>query len=129
MRTIKQSLWVCVIALLIAAAAWAQAPASLRGPGTDPSGAGGGGAASVRGTVAGPSGAGVPGASVALTGPDGLVRVVQSANDGSYAFTGLPPGTYTLRFAATGFALFESKPIELTAARAITADAKLVIAT
>src|SRR5690349_6638523 len=111
MSTIKPSLWVCAVVLLIAATAWAQAPASLRG------------------TVTDPSGAGVPGASVTLTGPDGLVRVVLSANDGSYAFTGLPPGTYTLRFAATGFALFESKPIELTAARAITADAKLVIAT
>ena len=84
--------------------------------------------ASLRGTVTDPSGAGVPGASVTVTGPGGLVRVAKTGNDGAYAITGLPPGTYTLRIGATGFSLFESMQIELTAARAITADAKLTIA-
>ncbi|MDP8990398.1 MAG: carboxypeptidase-like regulatory domain-containing protein, partial [Acidobacteriota bacterium] len=84
--------------------------------------------ASLRGTVTDPSGAGVPGASVTATGPAGLVRVAQSGNDGAYAITGLPPGTYTLRIAATGFSLFEKMQLELTAARTTTADAKLAIA-
>ncbi len=84
----------------MAVALFAQAPASLRG------------------TVTDPSGAGVPGASVTVTGPGGLVRVVQTGNDGAYTIGNLPPGTYTLRIAAKGFSLFESMQIELTAARA-----------
>jgi len=99
-----------VLALLASAMLFAQTPASLRG------------------TVTDPSGAGVPGASVTVTGPAGLVRVAKTGNDGAYAITGLPPGTYTLRIGATGFSLFESMQIELAAARAITADAKLTIA-
>src|SRR5665213_2727341 len=85
--------------------------------------------ASLRGTVTDPSGAGVPGASVTVTGPAGLVRVVQTGNDGAYAIANLPPGTYTLRIAAKGFSLFESMQMELTAARALTVDAKLTVAT
>ena len=84
--------------------------------------------ASLRGTVTDPSGAGVPGASVTVTGPAGLVRVAKTGNDGAYAITGLPAGTYTLRIGATGFSLFESMQLELAAARATTADAKLIIA-
>jgi hypothetical protein len=84
--------------------------------------------ASLRGTVTDPSGAGIPGASVTVTGPAGLVRVAKTGNEGAYAITGLTPGTYTLRIGATGFTLFESMQIELAAARATTADAKLTIA-
>ncbi|HEV2446590.1 MAG TPA: carboxypeptidase-like regulatory domain-containing protein, partial [Candidatus Sulfopaludibacter sp.] len=110
MITIQRPLWVCALALLLAVALFAQAPASLRG------------------TVTDPSGAGVPGASVTVTGPGGLVRVAQTGNDGSYAIANLPPGAYTLRIAAKGFALFENAQLELAAARAITADAKLTVA-
>jgi hypothetical protein len=84
--------------------------------------------ASLRGTVTDPSGAGVPGASVTVTGPAGLVRVAKTGSEGAYSITGLPPGTYALRIGATGFSLFESMAIELAAARATTADAKLSIA-
>ena len=100
----------CVLALLMAVALFAQAPASLRG------------------TVTDPSGAGVPGASVTVTGPGGLVRVAQTGNDGSYTLANLPPGVYTLRIAAKGFALFESMQIQVAAARVLTADAKLTLA-
>src|SRR5579862_851410 len=109
--TAIRSLLVCVLALLMAVALFAQAPASLRG------------------TVTDPSGAGVPGASVTVTGPGGMVRVAQTGNDGAYAITNLPPGSYSLRIAAKGFSLFESMRIDLTAARALTADAKLTLAT
>jgi hypothetical protein len=103
-------IWVWVLALLSALALVAQAPANLRGVVTDP------------------SGAAVPGASVTVTGPGGLVRVVETDNSGVYAINGLPPGFYTIRIGAAGFALFESMPVELTAARATTADARLVLA-
>src|ERR1700692_3998041 len=110
MTPFRRSLGQCALALLMAVALFAQAPASLRG------------------TVTDPSGAGVPGASVTVTGPGGLVRVAQTGNEGSYTITNLPPGTYTLRVAAKGFSLFENSQIELTAARALTADAKLTVA-
>src|ERR1700674_1752122 len=109
MTMIQRPLWVCTLALLMAVALFAQPPASLRGAVTDP------------------SGAGVPGASVTVTGPGGLVRVVKTSSNGTYNIANLPAGTYTLRIAASGFALFESMQIELTAARALTADAKLVL--
>ena len=110
MTMMNRSLCACALALLMAVALLAQAPANLRGVVTDP------------------SGAGVPGASVTVTGPGDVVRVVQTNNNGAYAINGLPPGSYTLRIAALGFSLFESTQIELTAARAITADAKLSLA-
>ena len=103
MITMQKPLYVCALAMLIAAPLFAQAPASLRG------------------TVTDPSGAGVPGASVTVTGPGGLVRVAQTGNQGSYTIGNLPPGTYTLRIAAKGFSHFENTQIELTAARALTA--------
>ena len=55
--------------------------------------------------------------------------MVQTGNNGSYSIPNLPPGAYTLRIAASGFALFESMQMELTAARALTVDAKLTLAT
>ena len=110
MTIIQRPLWVCALALLMAVALLAQSPASLRGSVTDP------------------SGAGVPGASVTVTGPEGLVRVVQTGSSGTYSISNLPAGAYTLRIAAAGFALFENTGIELTAARALTADAKLTLA-
>ncbi len=84
--------------------------------------------ASLRGNVTDPSGAGVPGASVTVTGPEGFVRVVETSSNGAYAITSLPPGVYTLRISAPGFSLFEVMPLELTAARATTADARLTVA-
>jgi SdrD B-like domain len=44
--------------------------------------------------VAGPGEAGIGGVTVTLTGP--VTRTVQTAADGTYSFTGLPPGTYTV---------------------------------
>ncbi len=84
--------------------------------------------ATLRGVVTDPSGAAVPGASVSVTGPGGLVRAIETDNTGGYAVNGLPPGSYLIRIGAAGFALFESMPVELTSARATTADARLALA-
>ena len=58
----------------------------------------------LRGTVTDPSGALVPSATVMLSGQDGYSRSVQSAHDGTYAFTSVPAGSYSLSITADGFA-------------------------
>ena len=106
----QRALSLCMAVAVMAAALPAQAPATLRGSVTDP------------------SGAGVPGATVTVTGPGGVVRVVETGGSGTYAINGLPPGMYTIRVEAPGFSLFESAEVDLVAARATTADAKLSLA-
>src|SRR5208282_6724347 len=62
---------------------------------------------SLKGSVLDPSGAAVPGATITLTGPNNVVKVAQSDNNGAYSVVGLPPGQYTIRVIAAGFDLFE----------------------
>ena len=62
------------------------------------------GTGALTGTVTDPSGAVVPNVTVTLTSADtNQARTVDSSADGSYKFVLLPPGTYRVRFAATGF--------------------------
>jgi len=56
--------------------------------------------ATLNGRVSDESGAVVPGAKVTLNGPQGLARTAASGGDGSYVFTGLPPGNYTVTASA-----------------------------
>ena len=60
--------------------------------------------ASLSGTVMDSSGAVIPGASVTLTNPaTQSVRTVESGSSGSYTFSELAPGTYSLSVTANGF--------------------------
>jgi hypothetical protein len=59
----------------------------------------------LRGQVTDESGAIVPGATVTASGPGGLTKAAVSGNDGSYNFSELPPGAYTVRASAPGLAL------------------------
>src|SRR4051794_944346 len=62
------------------------------------------GTSSVRGTVTDPNGSAVPGATVTLSDPSkNFTRTQTSDNDGSYTFTAVPPGTYSVTVEATGF--------------------------
>jgi hypothetical protein len=83
---------------------------------------------SLRGQVLDPSGAVVPKASVTATGPNGVVKVVQTGNDGTFTIMGLPPGKYTVRILATGFTLIEKTDVDVPSGRALTMDAKLSVA-
>src|ERR1035438_2266516 len=56
------------------------------------------------GTVTDPTGAVVPNVTVTATNTDtGQVRAVMTGADGSYNFGLLSPGTYRVKFEATGF--------------------------
>ncbi|HTB10420.1 MAG TPA: carboxypeptidase regulatory-like domain-containing protein [Bryobacteraceae bacterium] len=106
----KRAVLLVVLVLALCAALMAQTPGSLKGQVLDP------------------SGAAVPGATVTLTGPNGVVKVAQSDNNGNYSVVGLPPGKYTIRVMVTGFDLFEGTIADLPGGRATTFDAKMAVA-
>jgi outer membrane receptor protein involved in Fe transport len=60
--------------------------------------------ASISGTVTGADGAGLPGVTVTVRNQEsGLVRTSVTAENGSYAISGLKPGTYEVSFDLEGF--------------------------
>ncbi|MBV8903688.1 MAG: carboxypeptidase regulatory-like domain-containing protein, partial [Acidobacteriia bacterium] len=62
------------------------------------------GTAGLNGTVTDPSGAAVPNVTVTLTNTEtNQSRTTMTGADGVYKFSLIPPGTYTIRFTATGF--------------------------
>ncbi|HTA41953.1 MAG TPA: carboxypeptidase-like regulatory domain-containing protein [Bryobacteraceae bacterium] len=62
------------------------------------------GTGALTGTVTDPSSSVIPNVSVTLTSVDtAQVRVTTTGPDGTYKFALLPPGTYRVRFAASGF--------------------------
>ncbi len=67
--------------------------------------------ASLRGQVFDESGAVVPKATVALTGSDGQTKAEKTLDDGSYFFTGLKPGQYTMNASAPKL---QSAPVPVT---------------
>ncbi len=67
----------------------------------------------LRGIVTDPSGSLVPGASVSLTGGAGSSYATRSRVDGSYSFSGIPPGDYQLRAAAPSLATAEAVRVSL----------------
>ena len=67
------------------------------------------------GTVTDPAGASAPNVSVtAINEGSGQERAAQTGLDGSYTLTLLPPGTYRVRFSATGFKTAEVRPVIIT---------------
>src|SRR5580700_7577931 len=106
----KRVVLLVLLVLAVSAALMAQTPGSLKGQVLDP------------------SGAAVPGATVTLSGPNGVVKVAQSDNNGAYSVVGLPPGKYTIRVIAAGFDLFEGSIADLPGGRASTFDAKMAVA-
>lgn len=71
--------------------------------------------ATLRGVVTDQSGAVVPKATVALTGSDGYTRTAVTADNGSYTFTGLPTGDYTVETTAPQLTLPRLQKLSLRA--------------
>ncbi len=89
---------VCAI-MLWAASAWGQASTTLRGSITDP------------------SGAAIPGATVTIVNPStSVTRKTTTVANGTYVFTQVPPGTYTLTVKANGFQVYRRTGVVLRVA-------------
>src|SRR6266478_2038807 len=81
---------------------------------------------SLRGVVNDPSGGAVSGATVTLTNSESKIeRKISTSEDGSYEFSLLPPGTYTLTGSATGFQSYERAGLTLLVNTPATVNAQL----
>jgi hypothetical protein len=80
----------------------------------------------LEGLVADPSSAVVAGAEVsAHNAQTGLTRKVRSSRDGSFHFSNLPIGEYSLTVNANGFAPFSVSPIRIDIGQVVTYTARL----
>jgi Carboxypeptidase regulatory-like domain len=83
---------------------------------------------SIRGTVTDSSGGYVGGASLTLTNPESkIVRSATTGDDGGYQFLFLPPGTYTLDVAATGFQKYQQTGLQLLVNTPVTVNVQLKV--
>ena len=83
---------------------------------------------SVRGTVTDPSGSAVVGATVTIANLESKAeRTATTGTQGEYQFLLLPPGTYTLKVTATGFAGYEQTGLQLLVNTPATANAQLKV--
>src|SRR5829696_7821335 len=81
----------------------------------------------VEGSVLDANGAAVPNASITLSGPN-LIRAqtTTSGDDGTYRFSSVPPGRYTVEIAATGgFGAFKQENVEVNLSRGTTVNITL----
>ncbi len=82
----------------------------------------------LEGTVSDASGAVIPNASVTLTSADtGQVRTGTTGADGVYRFSLLTPGTYNLKFAASGFKNSEAKDVKINVTETPVYNEKLEV--
>ena len=83
--------------------------------------------ATVAGVIRDASAAVLPGVTVEASSPVLIEksRTVVSDGTGQYRITDLPPGTYTVSFALTGFSTVKREGIEVTGSGVITVNADL----
>jgi hypothetical protein len=85
--------------------------------------------ADLSGTVVDPAGKVIPDVHVTVLMPDnGTSRETVTSRSGTYEVPGLPVGTYSVTFAATGFAKLTINQVIQTEGRTRTLDAKLQLA-
>ncbi len=83
---------------------------------------------SLQGTVTDPSGSAIPNATVALVNADSKTeRTANTGPRGEYRLLALPPGTYTLRVTAPGFARYQQTGLQLLVNTPGTANVELKV--
>lgn len=83
----------------------------------------------VRGLVLDSSSLPVAGATVVVTAQEtGFRRRTQAGDDGQYSVRGLPPGTYTIRIEAPGFAPMNRQPFALSVGQVVSERFELALA-
>jgi Carboxypeptidase regulatory-like domain len=86
------------------------------------------GTGALTGVVSDPSGAVIPNVVVTATSTDtGQMRTVNTGTDGAYRFSLLPPGTYRVRFAATGFKTAEVPSVKVNVTETPTLNYSLEV--
>ncbi len=87
-----------------------------------------GGEGSIQGRVVDPTGAVIPNATVTATNDGtGVVTVRKATGTGDYVISPLPPGHYTVRAMAHGFASLVQQNVTVTATQTTALDLKLKI--
>ncbi|HCX31939.1 MAG TPA: TonB-dependent receptor, partial [Blastocatellia bacterium] len=81
----------------------------------------------LRGVINDELGATIVGATVTLTDPSGVEKTTTTNNEGAYVFSGLAPGKYSLRAAATGFAVSDPTEVNVTAGQRQSLDLTLKV--
>ena len=103
----------------LAAAALVLAAATATGQGTN---------STLTGTVVDQNGGNLPGVMVTATNPaTGFSRAVPTESDGGYTLAGIPPGTYTVTYAISGFKTVEHKGVVLEVARSRTLNVSMQV--
>jgi len=83
---------------------------------------------SLRGQVLDSSGAAIPALAVTVVGPTGTKLVVQTDDQGKYAFRNLAPGAYTLTISLKGFNDFVKPGIVVASGQSQVVNAQLSVA-
>ena len=81
---------------------------------------------SITGRVLDPSGAALPGATIVVTGQEtNQARQTQAGTSGTFTFTFLPIGTYTVHVSDPGFAPLDQKNVSLEGQQSLSLDLTL----
>jgi hypothetical protein len=84
-------------------------------------------AGSLRGQVSDELGALVVGATVTITAADGTQKSVVTNAEGTYNFTSVPPGVYTIRVISGAFSPYEKTELTIAAGPRTTHDVRLTV--
>lgn len=84
---------------------------------------------SIHGQVLDPSGASVADATILLTGADGQSKGGTADKTGNFEVKDIPPGTYTIKVFAKGFAVLEKDAVVLSAGQSLKFNATMAIET
>ena len=83
----------------------------------------------ITGTVVDPSGGAVPNATVTITNTGtGVSQTQTTGSDGTYRFSLVPPGSYTINVKAANFAEVRARGVVVQASQTVPFDVKLEIA-